>query len=138
VGRRVTRLSLDGDQLAQLADLVADRLAQRLATNDSHALVDASEIARRHGLTRSWCYDHAAELGAIRIGSGSRPRLRFNPELVERHLANAAGQTVAPVAATPRRRTRQQESRTASGAPLLHVGAGTRLPDTTMRTRTAQ
>lgn len=34
------------------------------------------------GLERGWVYEHAEELRVRRIGSGSRPRLRFDPDEV--------------------------------------------------------
>lgn len=45
--------------------------------------LDASEMAQRMGVTREWVYEHARELGAVRIGQGPRPRLRFPPEQIE-------------------------------------------------------
>ena len=76
----------DDDALDRLADLLADRLAVRLARphahNEPEPLVDAAEIARLHGKTRSWVYEHAGELGAVRLGSGPRPRLAFSPARV--------------------------------------------------------
>ena len=52
-------------------------------------LVDAAEIARRFAVRRSWVYQHADELGAIRLGQvtdGRKPRLRFNPQRVAEAL----------------------------------------------------
>ena len=72
----------DDDALDRLADLLAERLAVRLsglAPARGEPLVDAAEIARLHGKTRSWVYEHAGELGAVRLGSGRRPRLGFSP-----------------------------------------------------------
>jgi len=62
----------DDDALDRLADLIADRLAARLGIlTPAHAqpepLVDAAEIARLHGKTRSWVYEHAGELGAQQL-----------------------------------------------------------------------
>src|SRR4051794_13923976 len=81
----------DDDALDQLADLIADRLAARLGglnpgPDRPEALVDAAEIARLHGKTRSWVYEHAGELGAVRLGSGPRPRLGFSPARVAEQL----------------------------------------------------
>jgi hypothetical protein len=42
-------------------------------------LLDAAAVARMLGVTRGWVYEHAGELGATRLGSGARPRLRFDP-----------------------------------------------------------
>jgi hypothetical protein len=44
--------------------------------------LSAHEVARRLGVTREWVYEHANELGAARIGSGPRPRLRFPAEVL--------------------------------------------------------
>ena len=117
----------DVDALDRLADRIADRLAARLAgLAPTHAqpepLVDAAEIARLHGKTRSWVYEHAGELGAVRLGSGPRPRLAFSPARVAEQLetVDKPATTPPPEPAPPRRR-RQRASRTATGAPLLHV-----------------
>jgi hypothetical protein len=58
----------------------------------STQLVDAAEVARRFRLSRAYVYAHADQLGAIRVGDGSRPRLRFDPDRVaERLTARQAG-----------------------------------------------
>lgn len=49
-------------------------------------LLTAAEVARWWGVDRSWVYNHAAELGARRLGSGRRPRLRFDPDEVAERL----------------------------------------------------
>lgn len=115
----------DDDALDRLADLLAERLAVRLngpAPARTEPLVDAAEIARLHGKTRSWVYEHAGELGAVRLGSGPRPRLAFSPARVAEQLetVDKPATTPLPEPAPPRRR-RQRASRTATGAPLLHV-----------------
>ena len=48
--------------------------------------VDAAEVAHRLGVKRSWVYAHADEIGAIRLGNGSRARLRFDPDTVAERL----------------------------------------------------
>jgi hypothetical protein len=50
-------------------------------------LLSAAEVSRWWGVHRGWVYEHAQELGAIKIGDGERPRLRFDPERVARRLA---------------------------------------------------
>jgi hypothetical protein len=117
----------DNDALDRLADLIADRVAARLGAltpepGTSEALVDAGEIARLHGKTRSWVYEHAGELGAVRLGSGPRPRLGFSPERVARQLREVEEPvpTALPEPVPPRRR-RHRAGRTATGAPMLHV-----------------
>jgi len=49
-------------------------------------LLTASEVALAFNVTRGWVYAHADELGAIRLGDGPRPRLRFEPAVVTRAL----------------------------------------------------
>jgi hypothetical protein len=41
-------------------------------------LVDASALAAELGVSRDFVYEHSAELGALRLGSGPRARLRFD------------------------------------------------------------
>ena len=83
---------------------------------------DAAEIARLHGKTRSWVYEHAGELGAVRLGSGPRPRLAFSPARVAERLEKVDKPTASSLPKTSQRRHRHQRAgRTASGSPLLHV-----------------
>ena len=72
----------DDDALDRLADLLADRLAARLSglrDTPIRAAVDAAEIARLHGKTRPGYMSTPGELGAVRLGSGPRPRLASRP-----------------------------------------------------------
>ena len=113
------------DVLDRLADLLAERLAVRLSgrvLTGAEPLVDAAEIARLHGKTRSWVYEHAGELGAVRLGSGPRPRLGFSPARVAEQLETVDAPATTPLPApAPAPRRRQRASRTTTGAPLLHV-----------------
>jgi hypothetical protein len=115
----------DDDALDRLADLLTERLAVRLkglAPGAAEPLVDAAEIARLHGKARTWVYEHSGELGAVRLGSGPRPRLAFSPTRVAELLEKVEKPTTVPLPeAPPPRRRRQRAGRTATGAPLLHV-----------------
>lgn len=72
------RESLDGS---------AARLARQLARGIADdTLLTAEQLAARLHTQRSWVYAHATELGAIRLGTGPRPRLRFDPLTVAEHL----------------------------------------------------
>jgi hypothetical protein len=96
-------------------DLLAGRVAERLApllassTGRSEVLVDAHEIARRTGRSRWWVYEHAGELGAVRLGAGPRARLGFWPARVEAYIQDAADLR-APVPSPPRARTRRRRA----------------------------
>jgi excisionase family DNA binding protein len=88
---------------------IAERLVQLLPRHISgEGLIDAAEVARRLGISRSTVYEKAEELGAVRIGEGSRARLRFDPEGVATQLAarSTAPTGVRRPVATPRRRRR--------------------------------
>lgn len=67
-------LRLEPAQLLELADLIAERLHRETPSG----LVDAASLARLLGVSRTAVYEHAAELGAIEVGDGERPRLRFD------------------------------------------------------------
>ena len=41
-------------------------------------LLTPSEVAARFGVSRTWVYAHADELGAMRLGTGPKARLRFD------------------------------------------------------------
>lgn len=89
----ITVVRLADDTIEQLADRVAARLAQH--TDDARAVADAeagllsaAQVSQWWGVTRGWVYQHADDLGAFRLGAGSRPRLRFDPERVKRAMGD--------------------------------------------------
>jgi hypothetical protein len=69
------------------AALVVRRLSQPQPATKQQQLLTAREVSETYRVHRGWVYEHAEELGAIRIGEGKRPRLRFDPEQVTRRLA---------------------------------------------------
>jgi hypothetical protein len=67
-------------------EAVAGRVVELLRANPEGAnvsakagLVDAATVARLLGVSRATVYAKADQLGAIRLGSGRRARLRFDP-----------------------------------------------------------
>jgi hypothetical protein len=97
---------MDGSEQLPLSSALVEALAESLAEPLAHRVVEilrteapsptgdpprrwltAKEVAQRLGVTRRWVYEHASELGARRIGSGPRPRLRFWPEAVTAAVA---------------------------------------------------
>ena len=64
--------------------------------------MDAGQLARHLGLTRAWVYEHAQQLGAIQLGDGPRPRLRFDPQIAMQAL-NERRRRSEPQPAKPRR-----------------------------------
>jgi hypothetical protein len=109
---RHTPTATSGDPLIELGpatiEAIAKRVAELLAAAGSGTtaatLIDAGELARRTGISRTWIYQHAAELGAIRLGDGPRARLRFDPCAVESCLAQTPppGRLPAPIRPRPR------------------------------------
>lgn len=78
------RIKLDPVAVDAVAHKVVELLEQRGV--QKRALVDAAELARTFGIERSWVYSHAIELGAVKLGDGPKPRLRFDPEVAARVL----------------------------------------------------
>ncbi len=110
--------------IALLADQIADRLAQRLGprladiiepggpnvvapadeTESRDGLWTARHVAAHYRVDVRFVYQHADELGCVRLGGGPRPRLRFDPRAV-RERWPAVGQARL-VASTQRTRTK--------------------------------
>lgn len=95
--RRFEQALAEAEFLERVADLLADRVVERLAPYlraggaAPEGLVDASEVARMAGRTRRWVYEHAGVLGAVPLGSGERPRLGFHPARVRDYLSRDVG-----------------------------------------------
>jgi hypothetical protein len=132
-GVTVLSAELDG-----FAELVARRVVELL---EEHAqlptgsrqpappLVDAQTLAEVLGISRSTVYDRASELGAVEVGGGSKPRLRFDVETARaalnrrsvRHAGERSQAPEPPADLAVRRRRRRTGS--ATGADLLPVRA---------------
>jgi hypothetical protein len=102
------RIRLEPQTVEAIAQRVVELLQQRAVPG--RELVDAGELARRMGVDRSWVYTHAIELGAVKLGGGPRPRLRFDPmDAIERIRERATGLDTHTPAAR-RRRFRQSSA----------------------------
>jgi hypothetical protein len=112
--------------LETLADLVADRLAERLGASPgpADALLTAAQVARRFGVTAEWVRDHAGELGAVRLGDGPRPRLRFALEDVTRALQPTTTlESDSPADGASTRRHRRRARGEGANVELLPIRA---------------
>jgi hypothetical protein len=110
---------LHPDDREAIAQRVAELLRGEPAAPEPGQLLTATEVARLFGLSsREWVYEHKAELGAIELGSGSRPRLRFDRQRVAAALAapGAPPATIDASGPSPRRRRA-----TAPAAELLPI-----------------
>jgi hypothetical protein len=92
---------LDVETIEAIAVRVAELLEER---RSARRLVTAAELSERLGLARSTIYEKAGELGAIRIGTGPRARLRFDPDQVVERLGGAEQAPASPAGRPSRRR----------------------------------
>lgn len=78
----------------------------------SGSALTVAQVAARYGVSRSWVYAHQRELGAMRLGSGPRARLRFNSNVVADAIAafDRAGRCPVP---------HKEEARRGRGIPLI-------------------
>jgi hypothetical protein len=74
-----TRLSHEDIEAiaAAIAQAVTDRVLDLIDARQANRLVDAVELADILSDDRDWTYQHRHQLGAIGLGDGPRPRLRF-------------------------------------------------------------
>jgi predicted ABC-type ATPase len=83
------------DLTPQAVEQVATRVAQllhrqqedreRTRSSQPTGMLTVSQLAQHLHLNRAWVYEHADELGAIRLGDGPKARLRF-----DLHIAKTA------------------------------------------------
>lgn len=96
--------------VGRVAELLQSRRTARLARPQPR-MVTAAEVARWCGVERSWVYAHSEELGARKIGTGERPRLRFDLAEVSERIASlgssqsGSGRGSTAIAADPRSRS---------------------------------
>jgi hypothetical protein len=128
--------------LSALADQIADRLASRLAphlaeiveagalelsslpdrsepgdartTGVDRGLWTAGRVAAHYNVAVRFIYQHADELGCVRLGGGPRPRLRFDPDIVRARWP-LVGDTPPPPGPIRRRSARSQKVRHGPG-----------------------
>jgi hypothetical protein len=119
--------SLTPEAIEQIAQRVAELLRRQAGGTEAHQaptrLLDAGELARHLGVTRWWVYQHAPELGAIRIGAGPRARLRFDVDAAKAALDSARRHPPAPTGmpGAPKTYRRRTGPRPSESVPLLPV-----------------
>lgn len=110
-------MTLDHDDIeavaARLAELVADDAGEPMPR-----LVDAATLAQILGVSRATVYAKAEELGAVRLGTGKRARLRFDPSAI---VAGNRGREDSLKRSSPRRRRsrRSPQEREPNLLPIL-------------------
>jgi hypothetical protein len=73
---------------AEDVEAVARRTVELLRGDQpaAFALVDARELAAVLGVSIDYVYGHATQLGAVRLGSGRRARIRFDVDMARTAL----------------------------------------------------
>jgi len=112
-----------------VARRVVELLAEQSAPLPAGGLVDAATVARALGVSRATVYEHAAALGARQLGTGARPRLRFDLQEARDLWASreAGGRSQGedrPVNAG--RRPGRRAARSGRSADLLPIGQSRR------------
>lgn len=75
---------------AQIGDAIVARVVEGMRAQGiipqaaaARTWLDAQQVAEGLRMSREWVYEHAEQLGASRIGTGPRPRLRFPPNILD-------------------------------------------------------
>lgn len=84
---------------AVLVEAIAARVVEILDARDqvaagdsaSSRLLTVGELAAELGVHASFVYEHQDELGVIRLGGGSKPRLRFDLERAKAAVSCSTG-----------------------------------------------
>jgi hypothetical protein len=113
------RIKLDPQAVEAIARRVVEILERRGL--QGRELVDAAELARQFGIERSWVYSHAIELGAVKLGHGPKPRLRFDPQIAARVLRRVGEGSAADPPARSGKRAGQPSGSGGSGVRLLPI-----------------
>jgi len=114
-----TRIKLDPQTIEAISRKVVELLDKRGLRR--RELVDAAELAQRLGIERSWVYSHAIELGAVKLGDGKKPRLRFDPEVAARILQKVGEEPATDPPARSGERAGRPQGRRGPGVALLPV-----------------
>ncbi len=97
------RVETLGAPASELVEAIACRVVELLREGgEGPALLDTGEVARRLGRSADWVRDHRAELGAVPLGSGPRPRLGYPAERVAAY--SQGSRSVEPESGQPKRR----------------------------------
>lgn len=108
----------------EVARRVIELLDARAVTPPLPRLVDADTLAAVLGVSRDTVYQHRTELGARRVGNGTRPRLRFDvAEALAAWTARQSSESSQPSDPAPAGRSpRWRQRTTGSGVELLPIG----------------
>jgi hypothetical protein len=88
--------TLRAGDIEAIAEATAARLSEIVGSGAmTFGLVDARQLAHELGVSLDVVYSHAGELGAMRLGSGPRARIRFDLDRARRSLEGKSGDTIS-------------------------------------------
>lgn len=106
---------------AQVVDAIAERVVELLAAaRPAPTYLGTAGDAAMLDVSDEWVRDHAAEIGAIRLGDGPRGQLRFDVNRVRDALERRRLRT------EPRRRPRRPAPRRVDSVTLLPLPGAAR------------
>jgi hypothetical protein len=109
---------LDEAFVEALARRVVELIRNEVSPPVARRMVDAATLAGELGVERSWVYAHRHELGGVQLGTGSKPRLRFDADTARQLLAGSTSkesrtpQTLVAADGSSRRRRQRSRSDT--------------------------
>lgn len=120
---------LPPDERSEFIEEIATRTCQlvleALASQQQPpaGLVDPKTLAALLGVSRATVYEHADELGGLRIGGGRNARLRFDAEQALQAWTSRSTSTRSsgPEAPTGGARSRRRRTAARSDEPLLAI-----------------
>ncbi len=116
------------DDIRALAEAVVDVLEERgllSAPEESPGRVlNVADVARLLGRSPAWVYEHAAELGAFKFGSGPKARIGFDRQAIERWKRERQIGRSEPGTPRIRRRSRSRDIADLSLIPYDAPGGG--------------
>jgi hypothetical protein len=86
---------LDAHSIERIARRVAEILRTE-ASGPTEKWLTAADVAARYSVSRAWVYDNAGLLGVVRLGAGTKARLRFDPVRVQKHFRDGDQQPETP------------------------------------------
>jgi len=82
----------------------------------------AAKIAQRIGMSAAWVREHAPDLGGVRVGTGAKPRHRFNVAITDERIAAMRSDMKQPPSKLSEPQPKQRRRRAAqSDVPLLPI-----------------
>jgi hypothetical protein len=111
-----------------LVDAVARRVVELLreegaVSRPGPRLLTVAAVSQEFGVSTDWVYANAGPLGAIRLGSGPRARLRFERATIADRIANVASHAGRD-RASQRGKRRRATSKGPDGDLLPILGSG--------------